>query len=135
MQSRWKFTPPSSALGWKGPQKMQLGYIVKIENEFFVRGFSAQLVSVPVIRSSIRSYFTVFYESRQIEPILAALFSRGHATLELALSESRSVGHIFELRAVFALLRLPNRPRLDCRVSGLVRVYWTEPLNAMTVGK
>ena len=28
--------------------------------------------------------------------------------------------HIFELRAVFALLLLPNRPRLYCRVSGLV---------------
>ena len=31
-----------------------------------------------------------------------------------------SVRHIFEFRAVFALLLLPNRPRLDCRVSGLV---------------
>ena len=30
------------------------------------------------------------------------------------------VGHIFEFRAVFALQLLPNRPRLDCRVSGLV---------------
>ena len=45
----------------------------------------------------------------------------------------RSVGtsfhpsrNIFELRAVFALLLLPNHPRLDCRVSGLVQriVYW-----------
>ena len=36
-------------------------------------------------------------------------------------SVGASVGHIFELRAVFALLLLPNRPRLDCRVSGLVR--------------
>ena len=39
-------------------------------------------------------------------------------------SVGRSVGpsvrHIFEFRAVFALLLLPNRPRLDCRVSGLV---------------
>ena len=33
-----------------------------------------------------------------------------------------SVGHISELRAVFAFLLLPNRPRLDCRVSGLVYV-------------
>ena len=33
-----------------------------------------------------------------------------------------SVRHIFEFRAVFALLLLPNRPRLDCRVSGLVFV-------------
>ena len=32
----------------------------------------------------------------------------------------RSVGHIFEFRAVFALLLLPNRPRLGCRVSGLL---------------
>ena len=28
--------------------------------------------------------------------------------------------NIFELRAVFELLLLPHRPRLDCRVSGLV---------------
>ena len=35
-------------------------------------------------------------------------------------SVRRSVSHIFEFRAVFALLLLPNRPRLDCRVSGLV---------------
>ena len=31
-----------------------------------------------------------------------------------------SVCHIFEFPAFFALLLLPNRPRLDCRVSGLV---------------
>ena len=31
-----------------------------------------------------------------------------------------SVRHIFEFRAVFALLLLPNCPWLDCRVSGLV---------------
>ena len=31
-----------------------------------------------------------------------------------------SVGHISEFRADFAVLLLPNRPRLDCRVSGLV---------------
>ena len=48
------------------------------------------------------------------------LFSRGHATLHLAVSVGPSVRHIFELRAVFALLLLPNRPRLDCRVSSLV---------------
>ena len=60
------------------------------------------------------------------------VFGRGHATLHLAMSVGRSVGrsvrpsvrrsvrHIFEFRAVFALLLLPNRPRLDCRVSGLV---------------
>ena len=42
----------------------------------------------------------------------------------LCRSVGRSVGpsvrHIFEFRAVFALLPLPIRPRLDCRVSGLV---------------
>ena len=47
------------------------------------------------------------------------LFSRGYATLHLTVSLGPSVGNIFELRAVFALLLLPNRPRLDCRVSGL----------------
>ena len=57
-----------------------------------------------------------------------SIFSRGHATLHLAVSVGRSVGpsvrpsvrHIFDFRAIFALLLLPNRPRLDCRVSGLV---------------
>ena len=60
------------------------------------------------------------------------VFSRGHATLHLAVSVGRSVprsvgrsfswsvGHIFEFRAVFALLLLPKSLRLDCRVSGLV---------------
>ena len=32
-----------------------------------------------------------------------------------------SVGHISEFRAVFAVLLLPNRPRLECRVSGLAK--------------
>ena len=35
-----------------------------------------------------------------------------------------SFRHIFEFRAVFALLLLPNCPRLDCRVSGLVFLRW-----------
>ena len=47
-------------------------------------------------------------------------FSRGHATLHLAVLVGRSVGrsvcrsirHIFKFRAVFASLLLPNRPRL-----------------------
>ena len=56
--------------------------------------------------------------------VISAVFSRGHATLRLAVSVGPSVRpsvrHISELRAVFALLLLPNRPRLDCRVSGLV---------------
>ena len=55
-----------------------------------------------------------------------AVFSRGHATLQLAVSVGpsvrRSVGHIVEFRAVSALLLLPNRPRLDCCVSGLVHI-------------
>ena len=48
------------------------------------------------------------------------IFSRGHATLHLAVSVGMSVRHISEFLAVFAVLLLPNRPRLDCRVSGLV---------------
>ena len=40
----------------------------------------------------------------------------------VGLTVGRSVGHIFEFRAVFVLLLLPNRPRLDCRVSGLVNI-------------
>ena len=42
-------------------------------------------------------------------------------------SVGRSVGpsvrHIFEFQMVFALLLLPNCPRLDCRVSGLVFLH------------
>ena len=49
-------------------------------------------------------------------------FSRGHATLHLAVLVRRSVCNIFEWRAVFVLLLLPNRPRQDCRVSGLVSI-------------
>ena len=50
----------------------------------------------------------------------AWIISRGHATLHLAVSVGRSVRHISEFRAVFALLLLPNRRRLDSRVSSLV---------------
>ena len=61
------------------------------------------------------------------------MFSRGHATLHLAVSVGRYVGPyvgpsvrlIFEFRAVFALLLLPNRPRMDCPVSGLVYMVIT----------
>ena len=35
-------------------------------------------------------------------------------------SVHQSVRNISESRAVFALLLLPNRPRLDCRISGIV---------------
>ena len=57
---------------------------------------------------------------------MPALFSRGHATLLLAVSVSLSVRqsrNIFELQAVFALLLLTYRPRQDCRVSGLVAIF------------
>ena len=46
--------------------------------------------------------------------------TRLHLAVSVGTSVGRYVGHIFEFRAVFALLLLPNRPRLDCRVSGLV---------------
>ena len=51
------------------------------------------------------------------------IFSRGHTTTPCCVGwyVGMSVCHIFEFRAVFALLLLPNRPRLDCRVSGLVK--------------
>ena len=55
------------------------------------------------------------------------IFSRGHATLHLAVSVRPSVGHIFEFRSVFALLLLPNRRRLSCRGSGLVTEEQTTP--------
>ena len=38
----------------------------------------------------------------------------------VGMSVCQSVHHIFEFRAVFTLLLLPNRLRLDCRVSGFV---------------
>ena len=51
----------------------------------------------------------------------------------VGLTVGRSVGHIFEFRAVFVLLLLPNRPRLDCRVSGLVfRSSWVICLIPLT---
>ena len=42
-------------------------------------------------------------------------------------SVRRSVGHVSKLRAVLALQLQPNRPRLDCRVSGLVFVVRMTP--------
>ena len=45
-----------------------------------------------------------------------------HLAVSVGPSVRRSVGNISELRAIFALLLLPNRPRLDCRVSGLVLI-------------
>ena len=48
------------------------------------------------------------------------MFSRGHATLELAVLVRRYIGNISKLQVVFALRLLPNHPRLDCLVSGLV---------------
>ena len=74
------------------------------------------------------------------------IFSGGHATLHLAMSVNMSVGqyvgrlvcrlvsmlvslsirHIFELPKVSALLLLPNSPRLDCRVSGLVHAQCSQ---------
>ena len=55
-----------------------------------------------------------------ISMAFVSLFLVGHATLHLAVLVGPSVGHISEFQAVFAVLLLPNRPLLDCRVSGLV---------------
>ena len=46
--------------------------------------------------------------------------TRLHLAVSVGTSVRRYVRNIFELRAVFALRPLPNRPRLSCRVSGLV---------------
>ena len=68
----------------------------------------------------------IFFNSEVPDFRVFLFFSRGHATLHLAMSVGMSVvpsvRHILEFQAVFALLLLPNRPRLDCRVSGLVVV-------------
>ena len=53
-------------------------------------------------------------------PSISPVISCGHATQHLAVTVGKSVGNISELQTVFALLPLPNRPRLFCRVSGLV---------------
>ena len=44
------------------------------------------------------------------------IFSRGHATLHLAVSVRPTVPNFFVIRAVFVLRPLPNHPRLSCRV-------------------
>ena len=61
-------------------------------------------------------------EIRQIysRRFLFTFFSRGHATLELAVSVGPSVPYFFWLRMVFALGPLPNRPQRSYRVSGRV---------------
>ena len=61
-------------------------------------------------------------------PLRVWVFSRGHATLHLAVLDGWLVGwsvhpsvrHIFEFQATFGLLLLPNCPQLDFRVSSLV---------------
>ena len=64
------------------------------------------------------------HESKSGKTGVLEAFSRRHATLHLAVLVGslvgRSVRHIFEFRAAFALQLLPNLPWLDCRVSGLV---------------
>ena len=66
------------------------------------------------------------HESKSGKTSVLEAFSRRHATLHLAVLVGslvgRSVRHIFEFRAAFALTLLPNLPWLDCRVSGLVLV-------------
>ena len=58
-----------------------------------------------------------------------SVLSHGRAVLHLAVSAGRFIGrsltlhYIFEFRVVFALPLLPNRPRLDCCVPGLVMIY------------
>ena len=51
---------------------------------------------------------------------LVECYATLHPALSVRPSVRRSVRHIFELKVVFALVPLPNRPRRWCRVSGLV---------------
>ena len=82
--------------------------------------------SCSTVRDWIAVYPALFHSQNNI--FSENIFSRGHATLHLAVSVGTSVRryvrHVFELRAVFALPLLPNSPRLDCRVSGLVLEPW-----------
>ena len=51
---------------------------------------------------------------------LSSFFINNFVGRSVGPSVRQSVHHIFDFRAVFALLILPNCPRLDCRVSSLV---------------
>ena len=62
------------------------------------------------------NFSAALYQPRNVHFI----FSRGNATLHLAMLVGPSIGHIFEFQAVLALLLLPNCLQLDCRVSGLI---------------
>ena len=82
---------------------------------------------------SLKSIFLALMKDRILkkQENSSSVFSRGHATLHLAMSVGRSVCrsicHIFEFRAVFAILLLPSHPRLDCRISGLVKFPFQFP--------
>ena len=78
-----------------------------------------------------------FYEEKKTQTVIKTcgyiFLSRTLPCRSVGLSVGRSVGHIFEFRAVFVLLLLPNRPRLDCRVAGLVfRSSWVICLIPLT---
>ena len=86
-----------------------------------------------LFQSSLFPHF--IWKKEEIEQVIScmvnqySLFTR-HATLHLAVSVGLSVHpsrNIFEFRVVSALLLRPNRPRLDCRVSGLVLWESTRP--------
>ena len=92
-----------------------------------IMGVTTSLIQIPLIKIGRGSKIKCFQILRQAESdkpsqkcALLAIFSRRHATLHLVVSVRPSVRNIFELRAIFASLLLPNRPQLDCCVSGLV---------------
>ena len=80
------------------------------------------------------SFSSSFIAFSVLPLIFSSSFSSSHSVFLVAdtrlytlpcRSVRPSVRHIFEFWAVFALLLLPNRPRLDCRVSGLVVLILT----------
>ena len=62
---------------------------------------------------------------------MSLVFSRGHATLELAMSVDRSVGQLVRrsVTSHFCFPLLPTRPRLKGSVYGLVNPLLLESMN------
>ena len=67
----------------------------------------------------------IFFISRILHDFFTCFQSRTRDSTPCRVGPSvrRCVRNISDLRAVNALLFLPNRPRLDCRVSGLVSFH------------
>ena len=98
----------------------------------FYAADALRFMSQCIQRQNFFFIFEMFYFSRGYATLHLAVLVSGsvhpsvtflvtcYATLPPALTVRRSVGDIFEFRAVLALLLLPSRPRLSCCVSSLV---------------